>query len=168
MRLPIIVLSALLVITVSGCLGQINEKTTPVEKKAEVKVFFYFSPNCPNCAKIEPYMYFIKSKVKQVDFDFCDISNSSTCTNESLWVARHIGLIGVPTAVFMYKNNVTVLVGWRDVGKLGSYFARAGIGVPDISYGNESYNVQECIECHNEKGISPPSTYNCTYCCHTP
>jgi thiol-disulfide isomerase/thioredoxin len=133
---------------------------------AEAKVFFYFSPTCPSCVKIKPYMDLMRGEVEEVNFDFCNVSNFKACTNESQWVAKHIGLMGVPTVVLMYGNNVTVLVGWRNVAKLGNYLQEIGIDTPDVVYGSKNYDVQDCIKCHEERGIAPPSTYNCTYCCH--
>lgn len=164
MRSMIFVLLAALLIV--GCAGDEKVKSESQAKNQTVKVFFYFSPTCPSCIKIKPYMDLMRREVKDVNFDFCNVSNFKACTNESKWLAKHIRLMGVPTAVLMYGSNVTVLVGWKDVGKLGDYLQEFGIATPSIVYGNESYDVQDCIKCHNQKGLAPPSTYNCTHCCH--
>ncbi|AEA47613.1 thioredoxin family protein [Archaeoglobus veneficus] len=141
-------------------------ETENLNENETVKVFFYYSPRCPSCVKIKPYMNLLREEVQGIKFDFCDVSNKSLCSNESLWVAKHIGLFGVPTAVFIQGDRVAVFVGWKKVAKLGVYLEELGFEVPEVVYGNTSYDVQECIDCHEGRGINPPSTYSCTYCCH--
>jgi hypothetical protein len=110
-------------------------------------------------------MDLLREEVKEVKFDFCDVSNLTSCSNESIDVIRH-NLMAVPTAVIIHDNNTTILLGWREVAKVGYNLNKLGIDTPDVFYRHESYDVQDCVNCHNKRNIAPPSTYNCTYCCH--
>lgn len=128
------------------------------------KVFFYYIPKCPSCEKIKPYMNLMREEVEDVDFDFCDVSKFSECSNESQEIVDENELLGTPTVFLIYNNTITSFVGWREVSKLGYRLNELGIDTPDVIF-NESHDLQ-CIVCHEQRNLPPPSTYTCTYCCH--
>lgn len=130
------------------------------------KVYFYYLPKCPSCEKIKPYMEKMKQEVTGAQFDFCDVSNYSACSNKSLNVADNNDLEGMPTVILVHGNNTTVMLGWKKVGNLSQNLRELGVESPNVTYKYRTYEIEDCINCHEQRDLPPPSTYNCTYCCH--
>jgi len=135
-------------------------------KPKDIKIYFYYSKSCPNCLIIKPYINLLIKEVKGVKFDICATNNLKSCSNESLKMMQRINLRGVPTAVLLVGDNPTVFLGWKEVARIGKCLNGLGIETPKVVYGNVSYNVQECLDCHKRRNLGPPSMFNCTQCCH--
>lgn len=170
-KLVISTLMLIFVFNLTGCIQNQESKNGIQEhnstlNKENPKVYFYYIPKCPSCEKIKPYMNLMREEVRNVDFDFCDVSRFSECSNESIMVADTNELVGTPTVFLIHNNTTTPLVGWKEVSKLGFRLNELGIDTPDVIYRNETHDLQECIICHEERNLPPPSTYTCTYCCH--
>jgi len=135
-------------------------------EKPEIKVYFYYSPKCPACRMVKPYMNLLKEKVKDVKFDFCNVYDLKNCSNESIAVAHKYPFMYIPTVIVIAGNDVTKLTGSYEVLRLGKILESHGIKTPKIVFENISYSVDECISCHEERNIPPPSNFSCSYCCH--
>jgi mannitol-specific phosphotransferase system IIBC component len=131
-------------------------------------IFYYYHPLCPNCQKIKPY---IDLMMNVTEIDACNVGNLSTCSEESIVMLKLLDsqgkFLGVPTIAVVEDNNVTLLIGWKQALKLGEIVEKHGIAPPPVIYNNSTYTIQECVDCHSAKGLKPPSTFSCTYCCHT-
>jgi hypothetical protein len=160
-----------------GGRGNGNLETGMNESKAGEKmqvsqmqfsIFYYYHPLCPNCQKIEPYMNLMKNVT---EIDACNVGNISACSPESIAVLKFLKnqgkFLGVPTIAVLEGSNITLLIGWKQALKLGEIVESHGITPPPVTYNNTTYTVQECVDCHSSRGLKPPSTFNCTYCCHT-
>ena len=82
---------------------------------SKIEVYFYYSPECPHCERVKPYVDALREKYENVTFYYCNVDEepSEACYNYAYYVA------GVPTVV-VHSGNLTVsLVGERDVTKLG-------------------------------------------------
>ena len=164
--LKIVTLFLIVTLSLIGCVQ--NQESSYIHNSSSdnPKVFFYYIPKCPSCEKIKPYMNLMREEVEDVDFDFCDVSKFSECSNESLKVVEKNDLLGTPTVFLIYDNTTTSFVGWKEVSKLGYRLNELGIDTPDVIFRNETHDLQECIVCHEQRNLPPPSTYTCTYCCH--
>ncbi len=160
--IPLLVVCLLLV----GCSEQKLPNQKPkTSKNGKIEVFFYYSPNCPACRMVEPYMNLLKEKVRDVRFYFCNVNDLKNCSKESIAVARMYRFRYIPTVIVL-AGNVTELTGCYEVLRLGEILESYGIKTPNVVFENVSYSVEECIKCHEEKRIPPPSSFNCSYCCH--
>ncbi len=109
-----------------GCLGyqqgaNVTQTTAESVRYKEIEVHFYYSPYCPHCIKVEPYVKDLVKKHPDVKFYFCNVyevmrDNLSACSNKSLMYIYHVR--GVPTAIVVYNNTVTVLTGSNKVLEL--------------------------------------------------
>jgi thiol-disulfide isomerase/thioredoxin len=149
----------LLSITLVGC----AEKLEKSEEKA-ITVYFYYRPDCPACQKVKPYMNMI-SQTEGVGFDFCNLAIMN-CSSDSINILRKVELRYIPSAVVKVQNKMHILVGTNDVLKLGELLEEYGARTPEVMYKNASYSIVECIRCHEEENIAPPTTFSCTPCCH--
>ena len=151
-----------------GCSEKITHKTvpTPSVKSKEIRVYFFYSPSCPACRMVKPYMYLLKEKVKDVHFDFCNVNDPKNCSKDSIMVAHMHPFEYIPTVIVIAGDNVTMLTGSYEVLKLGKILESYGIKTPKVVFENVSYSVDECISCHEKRHIPPPSNFSCSYCCH--
>ena len=84
-----------------------------------IDVYFYFSPTCPHCEHVKPYIDRLRENYGNVTFHYCNIRDlPEECYNYTYYV------IGVPTVVVHTKNVTTALVGERDVMKLEELIKR--------------------------------------------
>jgi len=135
-----------------------------------IKVFYYHSPTCPSCTKVKPYMDELK-KCEGIEFDFCDVTNFNSCSEDSQQLIKNVNPIGVPFVVVQVKEDDEVMdqktyVGWKNITEVGDYLAKLGIQIPKICLAGDCRSIQECVNCHNQRGLAPPSTFSCSYCCH--
>ncbi len=153
-----------------GCSEKIEHKAMPTpsvsENSKEIKVYFFYSPKCPACRMVKPYMKLLREKVKGVHFDFCNVNDPKNCSRNSIMVAHMYPFEYIPTVILIVGNNVTKLTGSYEVLKLGKILESYGIKTPEVVFGNVSYSVDECIRCHEERHIPPPSNFTCSHCCH--
>ncbi len=160
----LIALSAFLV----GCTQNNAQKSAYNESSyKKMQVFFYYETGCPNCKMIEPYMKFLKKEYgKEIDFHFCNWDNRTKWSNIERKVFSETNPYGFPAVVVINGKEKKVYIGWYAIGEnFTAYLNRQGYKVKAF-YNKTSYNVAECLNCHAEKHIPPPSKYNCTYCCH--
>jgi len=75
-------------------------------------VFFFYSPFCPHCEAIMPFMKNLTKEYKNVKFDFCNVYN---CSGECKQVMRKYNIMFVPTVVVFKNNTSTTLVGTVDI-----------------------------------------------------
>lgn len=143
------------------------EETNRGETQPKLSIFYYYHPLCPNCQKIKPYMDLM---MNVTEIDACNVGNISACSPESIEMLKFLKsrgkFVGVPTIAVLEGRNVTLLIGWKQALKLGELVEAYGITPSPVTY-NNTYTVQECVECHSARGLTPPSTFSCTYCCHT-
>ncbi len=175
---PLIVLTIILTLTLTLTCCTQNENgidspgdhsstsTSSPTSTPTPKVYFYYLPKCPSCEKIKPYMEKMRQEVVGAEFEFCDVSNYTTCSNKSLNVANNSDLEGMPTVILIEGNNTTVMLGWKEVGNLSQNLRELGVESPNVTYRYQTYEIADCINCHEQRNLPPPSTYNCTYCCH--
>ncbi len=88
---------------------QINTKTNCSYSKVEV--YFYYSPYCPHCERVLPYINELREKYRDVKWIYCNVSGnvSKACYKYAYYV------VGTPTVVVHYDNVTLSLVGERDV-----------------------------------------------------
>ncbi len=150
------------------CMDQPRDIEKTQTPHPQFSIFYYYHPLCPNCQKIKPYMNLM---MNVTEIDVCNVGNISSCSPESIEMLKLLKsqgrFLGVPTIAVLEGSNVTLLIGWKQALKLGEIVERHGITPPPITYNNNTYTVQECVDCHSARGLKPPSTFNCTYCCHT-
>lgn len=159
--IPLLVICLILI----GCSEKMTQKPTPSVENHEIRVYFYYSPKCPACRMVKPYMNLLKEKVEGVKFDFCNVNDLKNCSNDSIAVAHRYPFMYIPT-VIVIAENITKLTGSYEVLKLGKILESYGIKTPEVVFENVSYSVDECIKCHEERNIPPPSNFTCDHCCH--
>lgn len=171
---PILVLLTILTISIvlAGCSSEddedetLNNVVTDKVKEKNIRIYYYYSPNCFSCQQVKPYMNLLVSEVKEVEFDLCNVRDIENCSARSLMVMKMVELQYIPTAVVKTDDGIYVLVGSEEVLRLGELLEKYGIDTPNAVYKNVSYDIESCIACHEERGLPPPSTYSCTSCCH--
>lgn len=82
-----------------------------------VSVYFFYSPTCPHCEEVMPYVKEL-AKTGKAKFTFCDVTGEMS--NECVALIKEIGIDGVPTAVVKAENKTRVLVGSDEVRMLGA------------------------------------------------
>ena len=119
----------------SGCTQPVTTQTTQTSQTqpsqtlqnnscnfSRIEVYFYYSPECPHCERVKPYVDALREKYENVTFYYCNVDEelSEACYEYAYYVA------GVPTVV-VHSGNLTVsLVGERDVTRLGELLACYG------------------------------------------
>ena len=114
-------IAIILVFTIAllGC----SQKSVPegtggkVCNYSDIEVYFYYSPTCPHCEKVKPYIDELREKYKNVKFIYCNVSDkniSKACYTYAYYV------FGVPTVVVHAGNVTTSLAGERDIMGLES------------------------------------------------
>ncbi len=152
-------------IFLSSCINQGNAGI----KNGEIRIYYFYNPACPNCKVVEPYIHYLINNTN-VTFELCNVKNFENCSNTSKSIAKSIykekGYFGVPTAVAYENGNYTIFIGWKNVLKLTEFLEKRGYEIRKVEINKTAYNLKECIECHKKRNLLPPSTFNCTYCCH--
>ncbi len=138
----------------------------------QVDLVYFYDPRCPNCRAVEPYISLLEKELKKKDIHFerCSVPDVDTCSVKARFILYTIypkGNIRIPTVGVKHSKNISVFIGRLDVIKVGSYLNK-NFGVPEVKaqLQDVNYPVEECLKCHQERNIKPPSTYTCTYCCH--
>jgi len=97
----------MLVLMLVGCSQKL---TTSKCNYSKIEVYFYYSPRCPHCENVKPYVDEIRDKYKNVSFHYCNVENASKeCYKYAYYV------YGVPTIVVHTNGITTSLVGERDI-----------------------------------------------------
>ncbi len=111
-------LALLIGVIFAGCSQQttsttsVTVPTTVVCNYSKIEVYFYYSPSCPHCEKVKPYIDELREKYKDVTFYYCNVQDkniSKVCYKYAYYV------IGVPTVVVHAGNVTTALIGERDI-----------------------------------------------------
>jgi thiol-disulfide isomerase/thioredoxin len=76
------------------------------------KVYYFFSPKCPHCENVKPY---VNNASKKMEIEFCQVEKMSEECKE---IAKKIGLRGVPTAVYKKGGELRVYEGEVQVRNL--------------------------------------------------
>ncbi len=139
-----------------------------IQSSRQPKVYYYFSPRCPNCIAVDPLINFLKNN-SSIKFDICNVDDFKNCTNESKEIAymvkKKLGFFGTPIAVVFSNGKTKIFIGKYQVLNMVKYLSNS-TKLPEVSLNNSRFSVKDCIECHEKRNISPPSHYSCTYCCH--
>ncbi|WP_457548886.1 thioredoxin family protein [Archaeoglobus sp.] len=105
----------LVTIALLGC-SQRTYPQKPLEvgkcNYSNIVIYFYYSPTCPHCEKVKPYIDKLKRKFPDVKFVYCNVNDkniSKACYTYAYYV------FGVPTVVVHAGNVTTSLVGDRDI-----------------------------------------------------
>ncbi len=112
MRRVLLILVFCLLVT--GCVSQKQNNVTPRATNcsySKVEVYFYYSPYCPHCERVLPYINELREKYRDVKWIYCNVSGnvSKACYKYAYYV------VGTPTVVVHYGNVTLSLVGERDV-----------------------------------------------------
>ena len=75
-------------------------------------VFFFYSPYCPHCEEVKPYVTNLTKKYTNFKFVFCNINN---CNGTCKEVMEKYRILFIPTIVVFGKNNTTVLTGTTEI-----------------------------------------------------
>ena len=86
---------------------------------SKIEVYFYYSPMCPHCKRVEPYIDDLRDNYTNVTFYYCNVQNLSEGCYKYLYY-----VVGVPTVVVHAGNITASLVGERDVMKLDELIKR--------------------------------------------
>lgn len=152
---------ALLII---GCFE--NQENSPVARE-ELSIYFYYYPDCPWCRMVKPYIELLDNET-DLYFEFCNTKHINNCSDEAVNVSKKIKLRGVPTLVV--KNSTSIIhvyVGAYEVAGVGEFLKSRGYDVTtNFTVKGLNYSAKDCIECHAENRLPPPSTYTCSACCH--
>ncbi len=113
MRKVLPILAMIVGLTILGCSQKsiVNVNTTHCNY-SKIEVYFYYSPYCPHCEKVKPYVDQVREKYKNVTFIYCNVSDknvSKECYTYSYYV------VGIPTVVVHADGVTTALVGEKDV-----------------------------------------------------
>ena len=71
-------------------------------------VFFFYSPYCPHCEEIKPYIKNLTKRYTNYKFVFCNVYN---CNGTCKVVMEKYRIMFVPAVVVFGKNSTTVLTG---------------------------------------------------------
>lgn len=75
-------------------------------------VYFFYSPYCPHCKEVKPFIENLMKKYSKIKFVFCNVNNcNGTCKN----VMEYYDVSLVPTVIVMGKNKTTVLTGTIEI-----------------------------------------------------
>jgi len=85
----------------------------------ETRVYFFYSPSCPHCLAVKPFVEEFANETGMVEF--CDVSDPANCTINAKIVASFSALRGVPTAVIVNSTSEKVLTGEIEVKSLKDY-----------------------------------------------
>ncbi len=146
------------------------------ENIAQLQLFFFYSPECPNCKASKPIMVELMKELvkKHVTVRPLNVLEEVTWDLPSRLVAQKVqralgvDFIPLPTAVVWKPGRfLYTFVGRDSIPKLADFFVKnAGIGNITAKLDIQNMPKEECLACHKERKLPPPSTYNCTYCCH--
>ena len=84
----------------------------------KTRVYFFYSPYCPHCIAVKPY---VESLVNKTNITFCNVNDFGNCSSDAKFVATLSGLRGVPTAVVVNSSTAKVLVGEDEIRELEKY-----------------------------------------------
>ncbi len=82
---------------------------------SETRVFFFYSPTCPHCRAVEP---FVQKMAERVNVTFCNVNDIRNCSIDAKVVMTFSGIRGVPTAVVVNSTFEKVLEGENSVKEL--------------------------------------------------
>lgn len=133
-------------------------------QKGGITTYVYHKEDCSYCDIVKPYVEYISSEMdnESLKFYFCDIKNPQECSQMSIDLGDKIGLKVVPTIVVVSNNTSREFVGWKEICDLGAYYQDLGIELPVITCHGKKYSVQECVNCHRDNELIPPSKFDCT------
>ncbi len=153
-----------LLLLFAGCISSTTEGDGYI-----LDVYYFYHPKCPNCIATAPYISYLEEKYN-LDIRQIDVSKVSNRELVEVW-----NITAVPTLIIITSRGDSSeeyrYVGRIDVPKAEPLIARLmGMPAPEKPY---NINISEldpmqCLACHAQRQLPPPSTYSCTACCHTP
>lgn len=149
---------------IKGSEGTNNYSGNESFQKGSVTTYFYHYESCHYCRIVKPYVEYISSEMDSdsLKFEFCDVKKPETCSPASISLKEKIGLKVVPAIVVVGNNTSQEFIGWKEICDLGAYYKRLGLELPVINCHGKDYSVQECVDCHRENDLQPPSKFDCT------
>ncbi len=142
---------------------------------AKIEIFYFFSPDCPNCKAAKPIMDSLKPeiesrKIKLVELNVKESNNWSpiyTYLAQRISRAMNADFLPIPTAVVRQSGRFYTFIGKESIPDLNDFLHRwARTKRVTASLKKQSFNLKDCISCHTSRNLALPSTYNCSYCCH--
>lgn len=142
---------------------------------SKIKVFYYYSPDCPNCKAAKPFIDSLKPELSKKNIRFIDlnIKKPESWNPTYRWLAEKIvatlktNFLPIPTASVWYRGRFYTFVGKDEVLSMNDFFhQKAGTKLISAKLKEQQFQIEKCLGCHEERKIPPPSTYNCTFCCH--
>jgi hypothetical protein len=162
----------ILLVLIAGCYTPASE--VPYQKE-DIVLTYYFVDWCGNCQDSALVIKYINENynISYVPMNLTDkvINDSETISYLKMVEEFNLGDGGVP--IVFLQNQITgesrVYLGRIEIRTQVEDQIRGWKGLPDASrggYGKVAFSQSECNTCHSERGLEPPSTYNCTSCCH--
>jgi thiol-disulfide isomerase/thioredoxin len=142
---------------------------------AKMEVYYYYSPDCPNCQSVRPFVDELKEELTKKKIKFVELNVKETHLWNPIyrWLAQKIistiktDFIPIPTAAVRFRGRFHTAFGKEEVLYLNDFFHQyAGTRLLTAKLNKLSFSMSECLDCHKARKIPPPSTFNCTFCCH--
>ncbi len=141
-----------------------------------ITLYYFYSPTCPNCIAIEPYMEYMINK-SMLKYVLCNVKEFENCSKDSKKIGRVVAVelykktgvlsIPTPTLVILEGKNATVFLGRDQVSHMDKYlYEKYNLTTFFIKFGDKVYKPSDCIDCHVSKGLGEPSSFTCSACCH--
>lgn len=113
MKKMLLILAILAGLAILGCSQKPTETSASMTcEYSKIEVYYYYSPYCPHCKNVSPYVEELKEKYRDVKFYFCNVSDKNI-PKECYTYAYYV--MGTPTVVVHADNVTTALIGERDV-----------------------------------------------------
>ncbi|MFO7966057.1 MAG: hypothetical protein R6U44_00465 [Archaeoglobaceae archaeon] len=170
LRISLLSMMFVAAILFAGCAGiqdskEINDYSGNESfQKGNVTTYFYHYEGCQYCEIVKPYIEYIYSEMDSdsIEFESCDVKKRDECSQASSELKEKIGLKVVPAIVVVANNTSKQFIGWKEACELGAYYEELGMELPEITCHGEDYSVQECVDCHIENELEPPSKFDCS------
>ncbi len=170
LRISLLLMMVMAAILFAGCAGIEDSEGigdysgNESFQKGSITTYFYHYEGCHYCGIVKPYIEYISSEMDSdsIKFESCDVKKRDECSPASIKLKEKIGLEVVPAIVVVANNTSQKFIGWKEACDLGTYYEELGLELPVITCHGENYSVQECVDCHRENELEPPSKFDCS------
>jgi len=142
---------------------------------AKIEVFYYYSPDCPNCSSVRPFVDELKGELAKKKIKFVELNVKEPFSwnpiyrllAEKIVAALKTDFIPIPTASVRFRGRFRTAIGKEEVLHLNDFFHQyAGTRLLTAKLNEQAFKIEDCLACHKARNLPPPSTLNCTFCCH--
>ncbi|NCO84433.1 MAG: hypothetical protein COS28_01020 [Nitrospirae bacterium CG02_land_8_20_14_3_00_44_33] len=143
---------------------------------SKMEIFYFYSPECPNCKEVKPFIESLRDELKKKKTKFVELNVKEHEGWNPIYkfLAQKISqkintdFIPLPTATVRHRERFYTFIGKDEIINHLNDFLLSHAGIKKITarLNKQSLNVAECISCHTARNLPPPSTLNCTFCCH--